>query len=621
MDFGSGIWTYRELDEAAEAVAAWLAPTVAPGDIVAVCLENSPALVAVALAAARLGAVYLPLGPRPPAGRVAALVGELPVGCLITGGGEAAPGTAYGPGRDLRLPLAPHTALTLHPPQDRPELPSATRSMCEASFYAVLTSGSTGTPKAVGVPATSLGNFLRAYGVAYGAGAGCRHALLIRPGFDAHLGDMWPALAFGATLCVPSAPEEVARSVGALVDWFREQAVTHTIVPTPLAELLFELPWPDGLALRHLFAGGDKLRSRPRHPTATVHNAYGPAEATVLCLTHRLDERPGPAAAEGSADGRDEGAPPIGRPVSGVRIGVIGEDGQLLARDSIGELVIAGAQVSLGYLARPAETARRFTAPPPGFGDGYTRVYRTGDQVRMRRDGVLEYVGRLDQQVKISGVRIETAEVEAALERAGAGAVRQAVVVPVGGGHTETRLAAFLRGARDGERIDVTEVLRGSREWLPEQALPAHVTVVETYPCTANGKVDRRALAATFRSPGPPPRPDGTDRTPVATAPTDVTALVLRTCEHLLGTGDLKPGDNFLAAGGTSLTAMRLIHAVESHCGVRVRVSRLLRQPDLSALCRHVEELMRDGRAPQATDDVTERTGPLSGPRTSGAMT
>ncbi|MFI8461802.1 AMP-binding protein [Kitasatospora sp. NPDC085464] len=552
---GERTYSYAELDHLADRTAEALRDRVGPGDLLGVCLGHSVDLVAVTLAAAKLGAVHLPLGPRPGEHRLRAVAEQLRPACLI-GEPDLLP-----PGGD-RLPLDLPTGgvVAALAPGEQVRVPAGTH-------YAVLTSGSTGTPKAVAVTEPALGALLHWYRELTGLGPGERHSLLIGVAFDPHVMELWAGLTSGAALVV--APEAVRWDSGALTDWWCEAGITVAVLPTPLAEPVLGRPWPAGSALRHLTIGGDRLRRAPGPDvTAAVHNAYGPAEATVTTTVHTM------------APGVDHGAgaPPIGLPIPGAVVLVTDEDGRPVPRGVAGELRIGGRGLAAGYLD-PELTARRFVGAPEGV-DGTDRVYRTGDRVVMRPDEVLEFHGRLDDQVKVSGVRIEPAEVEAAFERDPR--VRRAVVAAQQA-PTGVRLLAFVQpedgapGADGG--ADPGRLLDAVRPWLPEQAVPSAVRLVERYPLDANGKVDRHALLAAEQ-----PEPVGEE------GDTPVERTVLKLCRELIGRADLGPADNFLASGGNSLAAARLLESLESEYGIRLRAPLVLRQPDLRAVARLVEE-------------------------------
>lgn len=582
--------TYGELDALAERTAEALRDRVRPGDLVGVCLDRSVALVATAVALARLGAVYLPLGPRPGERRLAAVTDRLRVTCLI-GTAEVLP-RAYRPDQ-TPLPLPEQGANAGGPALAAfPAEPSAAalRTAPEGAFYAVLTSGSTGTPKAVAVTGPALAHRLRWYAGRTVCGPGDRHSLLVGPSFDPHLMELWTALTSGAALTVP--PDAVRWDPDILTDWWRSAGVTVSILPTPLAELVMERPWPRDLPLRHLQIGGDRLRRRPGvDVTAQVDNAYGPAEAAVLVTTHELT---------GAAE---DGLPPIGSPVAGVALCVTDGEGRVVPRGEEGELRVGGAGLALGYLDEEL-TARRFVAPPPEL-SGTDRVYRTGDRVRMREDGVLEFLGRLDEQLKIRGVRIEPAEIEAAFERDPR--ILRAAVAVKSAERGGSLLIAFVRPAPGQEAPGEAELLESVREWLPEQAVPSTVRYVDAFPLDANGKVDRAALLAERHPEPAAAQPaEGSEGSPTE-------ELVVGLCRELLGNPEIGPGDNFLGTGGDSLTAARLLTALEEECGVRLRAPQLLRQPDLRAIAALLDNAARpaSGSTPQgsgATDPQEKRS-------------
>ncbi|MFC5664141.1 non-ribosomal peptide synthetase [Kitasatospora misakiensis] len=586
---GELILSYGELDRLADDLAARLAGHVRPGDLVGLCLDHSAALVAATVAVARLGAVHLPLGPRPGERRLRAVAEQLRPACLI--GDPALLPPAHRDGTHLPITAPGATGVVAAFAKDagadgpgsdgpganslRTDRPRAVRAP-KGTQYTVLTSGSTGLPKAVAVGQTALGALLAWYRDLTGLGPGDRHSLLIGVSFDPHLMELWAGLTSGAALCV--APDAVRWDPAALTDWWRTTGITVGVLPTPLAEPVLDRPWPAGLVLRHLTVGGDRLRRGPGPDvTAVVHNAYGPAEATVTTTVHSM--------APGADHGTD--APPIGRPIPGAIVLVTDESGRPLPRGEAGELRIGGQGLAIGYLDAGL-TAERFVSAPDDL-DGTDRVYRTGDRVLMRADGVLEFLGRLDDQVKVSGVRIEPAEVEAALERDPR--VRRAAVVarpaPVGG----AQLLAFAQLAEGVGSAGVTgaELLEAVRPWLPGQAVPGVLRLVDGFPLDANGKIDRAALLKAAEAEAQ----QGVERTAAPgpdTAATPTERTVLRICADLLGRADLAPSENFLDAGGTSVTAARLLAAFEEECGVRLRAPMLLRQPDLRAVARLIDE-------------------------------
>ncbi|WP_406002786.1 non-ribosomal peptide synthetase [Streptomyces sp. NBC_00829] len=568
---GAHTWTYQQVDTAADEVVHALSGRVRPGELVGVCLDRSAALAVTAVALARIGAVYLPLGPRPGERRIQAVSEDVEVACLI--GDPAVLPEHCRTAEQIPLPLptegtnaAPATVAAFAPP------PVGARPAPPETFYAVLTSGSTGRPKAVAVAEPALSALLDWYRTETGLAPGDRQSLLIGAAFDPHVMELWGGLTSGAAL-VP-APDAVRWDPAELTAWWRDAAVTVCAIATPMAEPVLDRPWPQDLELRHLVVGGDRMRRRPgADVTATVHNAYGPAEATVVTTTHTMRAT--------DSEARDDTAPPIGTPVPGATVVVTTADGDIAPRGEAGELRIGGTGLALGYLD-PELTARRFTAPPPALGaTPKDRMYRTGDRVRMLEDGSLEFLGRLDDQVKISGVRIEPAEVEAALEQNPA--VRRAVVTAPRSADGSARLVAYVLA--DGTPAP-DALLSAVRSWLPEQAVPSAVRIVDAFPLDANGKVDRAALLKQAAAPAEPaaagndtPADSGSDD-----GATQSERLVLRWVRDLLDNPATGLDDSFTEAGGTSIVASRLLTAIEKDSGVRLRAPELLRQPDLRAV-------------------------------------
>ncbi|MEU6050244.1 non-ribosomal peptide synthetase [Streptomyces xanthochromogenes] len=561
---GEHRWSYAELDEAADAVAKALAGRVRPGDLVGVCLDRSAALVVTAVALARIGAVYLPLGPRPGERRISAVAEDIGVVCLIGDPANLTMRQENVERLDLPLPAEGVNAAASVVAAFGTVAPDARTAPPEA-LYAVLTSGSTGRPKAVAVAEPALATLVDWYRAETGLAPGDRQSLLIGVAFDPHLLELWAGLTSGAAL-IP-APDEVRWDPAALTDWWRDAEVTVAVSATPMVDPLLDRPWPQDLKLRHLMVGGDRMRRRPGPDvTAVVHNAYGPAEATVVTTTHAMRAT--------DPDAAVDAAPPIGVPIAGATVAVTDADGTVLARGEDGELRIGGSCLALGYLD-PELTARRFTAPPAQLAH-LDRMYRTGDRVRMRADGSLEFLGRLDDQVKISGVRIEPAEVEAAFEQHDH--VRSAVVTAPRDSEGRARLVAHVLAA-PGATPAVDELLAAVRAWLPEQAVPSTVRIVDAFPLDANGKVDRAALRSRAEEPAAPAA--GAD------LPADATAdelLVLASVRDLLGRPETTLDDNFSDAGGTSILAARLLEVLEREAQVRLRAPELLRQPDLRAI-------------------------------------
>ena len=366
--------------------------------------------------------------------------------------------------------------------------------------YCVFTSGSTGVPKGVCVPHGSLLNFVTWYREAFELTANDRFTCMAGLGFDVAVSEIWPTLASGG--CVYLVDELTSYDAERLQKFLLANQITLAYIPTPLCERLLTLSWPLVAPLRLVVTGGDRLHSfTPPGVPFSLYNVYGPSETTVWSSWE-----PVPSEAEGRALGLV--APTIGWPINNTQLYVLDQYLQLVPIGVPGELYIAGLGLARGYLNREAFTRERFIPNPfyrPGLDHGQSSftsplMYKTGDRVRRLRTGQLEFIGRIDTQVKIAGFRIEPGEIEAALMAHPA--VRTAVVVPVerqdrldGVSSTEKELLAFAEVAhtRD-ERPTETELMNVLVRRVPSYMIPTHLWVLDEFPHNLNGKVDRAAL-------------------------------------------------------------------------------------------------------------------------------
>jgi amino acid adenylation domain-containing protein len=390
-----------------------------------------------ALAALQAGGAYLPLDPSLPAERLAFLVREsrTPVVLAAGEGGESSPW------EDVEVVWIGATGEADPLPEDSAPAPP------ESLAYVIYTSGSTGRPKGVEVSRGGLANLVRWHLRTYGMTARDRATQVAAPAFDAAVWEIWPCLAAGAALHIPD--DETRLLPERLLAWLAANGITLGFLPTPLAEQLLDaagraLPAElAGLALRALLTGGDRLVRVPRRPLPfALVNHYGPTESSVVA-TAAVVALPG--------DGRP---PAIGRPVDGTAVHLVDRGLELVPAGVPGELLIGGAGLARGYLGRPDLTAERFIPDPFGpdpSGEG--RLYRTGDLARLRPDGSLEFLGRIDRQVKLRGYRIELGEIEGALAR-----------------HPEVGEAvAVLREGPEGSRL-VAYVVPAARREEPDAA-------------------------------------------------------------------------------------------------------------------------------------------------------
>ncbi|MEV4702014.1 amino acid adenylation domain-containing protein [Actinoplanes sp. NPDC049316] len=544
VDAGRSV-TYRELHAAAGRTARMLRERGAgPGTLVAVCLERGADLVVALLGTWRAGAAFVPLDPGNPPSRLTGLLADVGAGhAFVTAGLESA---ARAAGAEI-LQAAP---IGGDDGGAGPESGAAATAADEVA-YAIFTSGSTGRPKAVAVTHGGIANRVDWAVAGHGLGPGDRVLHKTSIGFDAAVWEIVAPLIAGAT--VVAAPTGAERDPAAMLGAVARHDVTVLQVVPSVLRLLAEEPadlWTRCGALRLLFSAGEPLhaelvsrvRARLGHDL-TVWNTYGPTECAID-VTAQLVE---PATAAGPV--------PIGRPLPGLRVLVLDPAGDPVPVGVPGELYAGGAGVARGYLGRPDLTAERFVPDP--YGPPGARLYRTGDAVRWNGDHTLEYLGRLDQQIKVNGVRIEPGEVEAAL--AAHPAVRGAAVIAAEAPDGAKRLAAYLT-----TRTPVTpdELRAYLHDRLPESHIPSSFRLVAGFPLTTSGKVDRAALPALDEVAGA--------QADFIAPRTATEQLVADVWADLLGVEKVGVHDDFFSLGGTSLQLTRLAVRLRAATGEQI---------------------------------------------------
>ncbi|WP_075732005.1 amino acid adenylation domain-containing protein, partial [Streptomyces acidiscabies] len=535
--------SYGELDGRVNRLARLLVSRgVGVESRVVVALPRSIDVVVALLAVLKAGGAYVPVDPEYPAERVRFMVADsAPVLVLsVSGALEGVSGAPVVLLDDADV-MAELETLSGVSPGVVPELSSAA--------YVIYTSGSTGRPKGVVVQHRSVGAYLLHNRETYG-GAGGSSLVHTSVSFDLTVTALFTPLVSGGFVRLG----ELAEAEGASL-----------MKMTPSHLVLLEGMDASAAPSETLLVGGEALsgellgRWRERHPDVVVFNAYGPSEATVNCCEWRLE--PGAMT--------PVGAVPIGRPFPNTRVFVL--DGALrpVPVGVPGELYVAGAPLARGYLDRPGLTATRFVACPWGGG----RMYRTGDVVRWRAEGLLEFVGRADDQVKVRGYRIELGEVEAALNACEGVAAAAATVREETAG--DRRLIACVV-PETGALLTPSALRTELGRRLPDHMVPA-VSVVEALPLTPNGKVDRAAL----------PAPDSGDMTELARGPRSPREEIL--CglfADVLGVGRVGIDDGFFDLGGHSLLATRLAGRVRSVLGVELSIRQLFETPTVAGLSR-----------------------------------
>ena len=426
----SGSLTYAELIARATELASRLrAAGAGPDALVAVCLAPSRDWAVALQAVLQTGAAYVALDPSQPADRLRSMIDTASPVALLRAGAWPQVSSAGAAVIDVGDVCSPATA---------PDADAVTEAVdLAAPAYVIYTSGSTGAPHGVRLHHRGLRNLVDWHRRTYNVQPEDRASQVAGPGFDASVWETWPYLSAGASLHI--APRDVRLDPPALLRWLADERITLAFLPTPLAEAVLACPLPDHLVLRVMLTGGDRLRRAPDRalPFALV-NHYGPTECTVVATAGQVVV---------PADLADTSGPPIGRPIDNTRVYVVDRQRRLVPPRVPGELAIGGLGLASGYLAQPALTADRFVPDPFAAtpmsgtaGDG--RLYLTGDRVRWRHDGQLEFLGRIDAQVSVHGFRVEPAEIEAVL--ATHPAVGTAVVVARPDPHGDTRLVAYV---------------------------------------------------------------------------------------------------------------------------------------------------------------------------------
>ncbi|HEV7648871.1 MAG TPA: amino acid adenylation domain-containing protein [Actinophytocola sp.] len=570
---GTTTLTYAGLDDRANRIANLLRRHGArPEDVVGLAMPRSADLVAAVLAIGKLGAAYLPLDLAHPADRIAYQLDDAGARLVLTT--ETATG---------KVPDTAATRVVLDEPDvrlDDTRAPETRPFGLDSAAYVIYTSGSTGRPKGVVVPHDGIASLA----------ATAIDRMRLRPdsrvlqyasvGFDVAVFELTMALCVGGTLVL--APEEVRTAGRELSEFLHRERITHLILPPSLVSAL-----PADAVLP---AGATILVGTETVPPDLIGRwagrlnvlaAYGLTEATVNSTLWQADPAwPGPV--------------PIGVPDPNTRVYVLDEALRPVPPGVTGELYVAGRGLARGYLGRPGLTAQRFVACP--FGLPGTRMYRTGDQARWRRDGVLDFLGRADDQLKIRGFRIEPGEIAATLARHPS--VRQAAVV-ADRSTAVTRLVAYVSPATSAD-------LRAyAAEFLPGHMVPAAVVPLDgPLPLTPNGKLDRRALPAVDWA-----ALAGDDQ-----PATPAQRRLARVFAELLDLPSVGVHDNFFALGGHSMAAMRLCGRVRADLGVDVTIRDVFDAPTVATLAARLGEAGRSSPATRPALTRRKHAGPVTAP-------
>jgi len=581
--------SYGELNAQANRLAHHLiALGAGPDTLVGLCVERSIEMIVGLLAILKAGSAYLPLDPEYPQDRLNFMLEDAGLKILLTHSALQA-----------RLPQTAGTTVCC---LDRVTLDDAAtgnpvrRSGPQHLAYVIYTSGSTGRPKGVMIEHAALANYAQSMAQQYQLTPADRVLQFSSINFDASAEEIHATLAAGA--CLVLRDKDMLGTEQDFLDACGHHGVTVFPGPTAYWHQLVsaQVRWPDSLRL--VIIGGEAVSTphvkqwlqwrREGGLAAQLVNSYGPTEATVAAAACWIE----PAAALA-------GSVSIGRPLPNTRIHLLDAHLQPVPPGAAGELCIAGAGLARGYLNRPDLTAEKFVEVEV-FGQR-ERVYRSGDLARWRADGQLEYLGRIDTQVKLRGFRIELGEIEGALMRHPA--VREAVVAVQDDGD-DRFLAAYVTTREidtTTAAADLPAALRALlRESLPQWMVPASFTVLEALPLNPNGKVDRKALPAPERAPA---ASDTTRRLPPQTA---LEQQIAEIWQAVLKREQVGIDDNFFDLGGHSLLLLQVLGRLREQIGRKLPVVTLFQYPTIQSLAAHLSSSEHDAAA--ATDRPTEAT-------------
>ncbi|MEU5348273.1 amino acid adenylation domain-containing protein, partial [Streptomyces sp. NPDC020766] len=546
--------TYAELNARVNRLARVLVDRGARAEArVAVMMDRSADLVVALLAVVKTGAAYVPIDPAYPADRITYMLNDAQATVLVTH--QAVTGAADD-GVTRIVTDAPDTtaALSTMAGADLTHHERGAALLPAHPAYVIYTSGSTGRPKGVVVSHAAVSYYLN-WAVSAYPGLSGRTVLHSSAAFDLTVTPLFGTLISGGALHIAAIQDGLPAG---LTPTFLKVTPSHL-------GLLSEEP-VGSFARGDLVVGGESLtgeqltRWRSAHHDVLITNEYGPTEAAVGCVTFTV--RPG--------DPDVPGGVPIGTPVPNTRVYVLDSALRPVPVGVAGELYLAGVQLARGYLDRPGLTAERFVANPFTPGE---RMYRTGDLAKWRPDGVLDFLGRADDQVKVRGFRIELGEVEAALSAHPS--VVQAAVVVREDRPGDRRLVGYLVSATGHTGgVDSAALRAHLGAMLPEYMVPSALVVLDVLPLTVNGKLDRRAL------PAPDYQAADRGRGPV----TVQEELLCSVFAEVLGLPQVGVDDNFFELGGHSLLATRLVSRLRSVFGAEVAIRTLFEAPSVAAL-------------------------------------
>ena len=567
----NGYVSYGELNSRANQLARYLQNRGAVQEmLVAICVDRSIEMIVALLGVLKAGAAYLPLSPTDPESRIAFMLKDSGAALVVTT-------------NQHKLLFAEYAVQQIDLDSDWPQIAQCdgddlfADDLTDRLAYLIYTSGSTGTPKGVMVTHAGLSNHFHWFASNFPLLTDDVVLFKTAFSFDAAGDEIYGSLLQGACLFLakPGGQQDSEYLVDVIIT---EQVTVLQMVPSMLHVLMEEPSMPSAYSLRMAFSGGEALPIGLRDRFfeilgARLVNLYGPTEATINVTSHEctfFESREGePYAA-------------IGQPLYNTRIHLLNSSMQPVAIGAAGELYLGGMGLARGYNLRPDLTAEKFV-PDPFDGRGGTRLYKTGDLGRYRSDGIIEYIQRIDDQVKTRGHRVELGEIENALNECPG--IRQAVVLARENGNADKQLVAYLVADRDAN-ASTTEVLKFLRSRLPDYMIPAKFAVIDSLPLFANGKIHRAALAEIRLS-------DLRSEAPFVEPETETEKEIAAIWRELLGVERVGVNDDFFALGGHSLLLIRLSLRLRRIFHIDLRLTLLFEKSTLREMANVVtDELM-----------------------------
>ncbi len=569
------VLTYEELDRESNQLAHWLQRWgVGPETLVGICMDRSPEMIVGIMGVLKAGGAFVPIDPAYPTERIRYMIDDSRISVLLTQEETA----DHMPRQAARMVVLD---------RDRPEIAREPQAVPERAIvpqnlaYVIYTSGSTGKPKGTMLQHVGLANLVTAQIQAFHVGPGKRILQFSSLSFDASVWEMVMALLSGAALHLTT--QEVITSGVDLLEVLKKEKITTLTLPPSVLAVWPETELPD---LETLITAGEKVGGdlvTRWGKGRKFFNAYGPTETTVCASMHLCR-------------GEYPQGPPIGRPIANFRLYVVDRALRPVPIGVPGELLIEGVGLARGYWNRPDLTAEKFV-PNPFSNQPGSRLYRTGDLVRCRPDGEIEFLGRIDFQVKVRGFRIELEEIEAVLDAHPD--IRRAAVLARTDLGDDTRLVGYIV-PEPGKQLTSGQVRNYLQEHLPGYMIPSFIVQLETMPLTPSGKIDRKAL----------PRPEITraDVQSEYVAPrNDLEAELAALAAELLGMEPVGIYDNFFELGGHSLMATQFISRIKHRYKVNIQLRRIFETPTIAALAEHIQQLQEQQAYVSESEEKIER--------------